>query len=587
LLLHEKKQLWGGNMPNKQMIITITIALAIGMMLGWALKTVPENTSEEHEHNAVKEDMTWTCSMHPQIQQPDPGKCAICGMNLIPMTDDSDSDNPFEIKMSSTALQLANVQTSLVKKEKAVKNIRINGKIKTAESQKYSQSSHISGRIERLMVGFTGEKIKKGQVLAWVYSPELVTAQKELLEALKTQEQAPQLLRAARAKLQNWKLSEKQIEKILQKGKVQEQVPIFADVSGTVLRKNVHLGDYIKKGQALFEIADLSTVWGMFDIYESDLIWVNTGDTVSFQTKSLPGQEFSGEVEFIDPVINPKTRVAMARVVLSNLDELLKPEQFILGTMQSSLKTDQESLIVPKSAVMWTGERSVVYVKNETENGVYFIMKEIVLGPSLGKDYIVLEGLEEGEEIASNGTFSIDAAAQLIGKASMMNPKGRNAKSMDEEVNKIEFSEQAKAELKLLFAKYIEVKMALVDDNFEGSHQHSIEMMKILENVDMGVFEGESHMVWMKHEKQLRSHVGKANATINIDELRGVFKPLSSELVALLKKVGSIDQPLYIEYCPMADNNNGGDWISTEPEIRNPYFGASMLGCGKILEEIR
>ena len=576
-------------MPNKQMIITITIALAIGMILGWAMKTVPEKTSEEHEHSGVEEDITWTCSMHPQIQQPDPGKCAICGMDLIPMADDSDNDNPFEIKMSSTALQLANVQTSLVKKEKAVKNIRINGKIKTAESQKYSQSSHISGRIERLMVGFTGEKIEKGQALAWVYSPELVTAQKELLEAWKSREQAPQLLRAARAKLQNWKLSEKQIEQILEKGKVQEQVPIFADVSGTVLKKNVNLGDYIKKGQALFEVADLSTVWGMFDIYEADLIWVNTGDTVSFQTKSLPGQEFSGEVDFIDPVINPKTRVAMARVVLSNLDELLKPEQFILGTMQSSLKTDQESLIVPKSAVMWTGERSVVYVKNETENGVYFIMKEIVLGPSLGKDYIALEGLDEGEEIATNGTFSIDAAAQLIGKASMMNPKGRKAKSVDEkaeEIEKIEFSEQAKAELKPLFAKYIEVKMALVDDNFEGSHQHSIEMMKILENVDMGVFEGESHMVWMKHEKQLRSHVGKANSTTNIDELRAVFKPLSSEFVALVKAGGSIDQPLYIGYCPMADNNNGGDWISTEPEIRNPYFGASMLGCGEILEEI-
>lgn len=587
MLLHEKKQLWGGNMPNKQMIITITIALVIGMILGWAMKTVPEKTSEEHEHSGVEEDITWTCSMHPQIKQPDPGKCAICGMDLIPMIDNSDSDNPFEIKMSSTALQLANVQTSLVKKEKAVKNIRINGKIKTAESQKYSQSSHLSGRIERLMVGFTGEKIEKGQALAWVYSPELVTAQKELLEAWKSREQAPQLLRAARAKLQNWKLSEKQIEKILQKGKVQEQVPIFADVSGTVLQKNVHLGDYIKKGQALFEVADLSTVWGMFDIYEADLIWVNTGDTVSFQTKSLPGQEFSGEVEFIDPVINPKTRVATARVVLSNLDELLKPEQFILGTMQSSLKTNQESLIVPKSAVMWTGERSVVYVKNETENGVYFIMKEIVLGPSLGKDYIALEGLEEGEEIASNGTFSIDAAAQLIGKASMMNPKGRKAKSVAEEVDKIAFSEQAKAELKPLFAKYIEVKMALVDDNFEGSHQHSIEMMKILENVDMGVFEGESHMVWMKHEKQLRSHVGKANSTTNIDQLRGIFKPLSSEFVVLLKTVGSIDQPLYIGYCPMADNNNGGDWISTEPEIRNPYFGASMLGCGEIQEEIR
>ena len=568
--------------------MTIIIALLVGAVLGWVAKGEPRQ-APTHEHSAEEEKTTWTCSMHPQIQQPEPGKCPICGMELIPMVDDSENDSPFEIKMSSTAMKLANVQTSLVKKEKAEKEIRINGKIKVAENQKYSQTSHISGRIERLMIGFTGEKIKKGQILAWVYSPELVTAQKELLEARKTQEGSPQLFRAARAKLQNWKLSEKQIDQIIEKGEPQEQLPIYADVSGTILRKNVNLGDYIKKGQALFEVADLSSVWATFDVYESDLSWISLDDMVHFQVKSLSGQAFSGKVSFIDPVINPKTRVATVRVILSNTDEVLKPEQFILGKIHSTLKTDEKVLVVPKSAVMWTGGRSVIYSKKVTDNGVYFVMKEVVLGASLGTEYVILEGLEEGEEIATNGTFSIDAAAQLVGKASMMNPEGRKTDSSDDseqETEKIEFSELSKTELKPLFAKYIELKTALVNDNFEGSHQISLDMMNILERIDMSVFEGESHMVWMKYSKQLQKNIKEANEATNISDLRAVFKPLSQDFIGLIKTTGSIDQPLYIEYCPMVDNNNGGDWLSTESDIRNPYFGASMLGCGEVKEEI-
>ena len=585
----KKKPLWGENM-NKKNIITIIIALSVGAILGWVAKGEPAKSPEHNHEQAGKEDITWTCSMHPQIQQPDPGKCPICGMDLIPMTDDSENDSPFEIKMSQTAMKLAEVQTSLVKKEKAEKEIRINGRIKVAENQKYSQTSHISGRIERLEIGFTGEKITKGQLLAWVYSPELVTAQKELLEAWKTRENAPQLYRASRAKLQNWKLSEKQIDQIIKKGTPQEQLPIYADVSGTILRKNVELGDYIKKGQTLFEVADLSSVWANFDIYESDLSWINTGDMVHFQMKSFPGQDFSGQVSFIDPVINPKTRVAAARVILSNPDELLKPEQFIVGKIHSTLKTEEEALVVPKSAVMWTGGRSIVYVKKEMDSGVYFVMKEVALGASLGQEYIILEGLEEGEELATNGTFSIDAAAQLVGKASMMNPEGKKKNSSDDseqEIEKVAFSDASKMELKPLFAKYIELKTALVNDNFEGSHQASLDMMRILERIDMGVFEGESHMVWMKYEKRLQKNIKQANETEDISGLRTAFKPLSRDLIDLVKTMDSIDLPLFIEYCPMAENNTGADWLSTEAEIRNPYFGASMLGCGEVKEEIR
>lgn len=565
------------------------IALGIGAVLGWFVKGEPVSTPEHQYSQGEEEHTAWTCSMHPQIQQPDFGKCPLCGMDLIPLADDSEEDSPFEIKMSKTAMQLANVQTSFVQRKKAEKETLLHGKIKVAENQKYAQTSHVSGRVERLMIGFTGDKIQQGDVLAWVYSPELLTAQKELIEAWKTRDNMPQLYRAARVKLQGWKLSEKQIDQIVEKGSTQELLPIYADVSGTILRKNIALGDYLQKGQTLFEVADLSSVWASFDIYESDLSWITAGDMVHFQVKSLPEQEFSGEVSFIDPVINPKTRAAAARVSLSNADESLRPEQLITGRVHSRLRTEEEALVVPKSAVMWTGKRSIVYSKKQDNSGVYFVMKNVLLGASLGREYIILEGLEEGEEIATNGTFSIDAAAQLVGKASMMNAEEKKDESSDVETNseKLPFSDAERTELKPLFFKYIELKTALVNDDFQRSQASILDILEGLNRVDITVFKEENRHAWMSYSEQIREYIQQANEAKNIAELRAIFKPLSRAFIDLVKTIGSIDTPLFVEYCPMAENNTGADWLSTEAEIRNPYFGASMLGCGEVKEELR
>lgn len=301
---------------NKNTIYIALGTLVLGLLLGWFFfGGTPENQTSEHQHEQ-SENTTWTCSMHPQIRQPEPGQCPICGMDLIPLnSESSDEENPMEIKMSPTAMQLANVQTSVITRQKPVKEVRMNGKVKADERKISSQSSHIPGRIEKLMVSFTGEQVSKGQVLAYVYSPELVTAQEELFEAYKIKEDQPQLYQAARGKLSNWKLTEKQIDKILEASEPQEQFPVLADVSGVVLSKKVNLGDYIKKGQILFEVADLSKIWVLFDVYESDMPWIKKGNDVVFTIQSLPGETFKGNITFVDPVINPKTRVAAASML--------------------------------------------------------------------------------------------------------------------------------------------------------------------------------------------------------------------------------------------------------------------------------
>jgi len=236
-------------------------------------------------------------------------------------------------------------------------------------------------------------------------------AQEEFFEAQKIMETQPQLFNAAKEKLKNWKLSDNQIEGILKNGKILEEFPIQADVSGYVTKKTINLGDYFRKGQTLYEIANLSKVWVLFDVYESDMTWIKKGDNIKFTVPSLPGESFEATITYLDPVIDPKTRVAKARIEYNNTTEKLKPEMFVSGVVEAKLSNTSNSLVVPKTAVMCTGKRSVVYVKNTNAKGVSFIMRDVTLGTALGDSCIIKEGLEEGEEIAVNGTFSIDAAA--------------------------------------------------------------------------------------------------------------------------------------------------------------------------------
>ena len=586
---------------NKNTVYIALGTLTIGLFLGWMMFGGSSNeqvTENKHENS---KNTIWTCSMHPQIRQNETGQCPLCGMDLIPLSNEGDSeDNPMEIKMSPTAMQLANVQTSIITKRKPIKEVRMNGKIKADERNITSQSTHIPGRIEKLTVSFTGESIQKGQVLAYVYSPELVTAQEELFEAQKMKETQPGLYQAAVEKLKNWKLTEKQINQILEGGVVQEQFPILADVSGIILNKKVNLGDYIKKGQTIYEVANLSKVWVLFDVYESDIPWVKTGDKVQFTVQSIPGETFNGKISFIDPVINPKTRVASARVEISNPGMRLKPDMFVLGTIESPIHNEKEALIVPKSAVMWTGERSVVYTKITNAKGISFMMKEVTLGPALGDSYIIKSGLEPGEEIATNGTFSIDAAAQLAGKPSMMNPEGgvvmtghnhgggNTPQNTDHSVHSksITISSKAKEELNPLFNSYFKLKDALVNDNLDNAVSASKDMSTVLRKVNMGVFTGEAHNVWMKHSSVLEKELRKAGSTDEIGKMRVLFKNISDQMVMLIKTFGAIDKPVYVDYCPMANNDKGAEWLSTEKEINNPYFGTSMIKCGEVKQEI-
>lgn len=402
------------------------IVLVAGMLIGWLLfgtgQPKKEDINASHVH-AETDESVWTCSMHPQIRQQEPGDCPICGMDLIPLEgDEGGEDMPDVVTLSDRALALANVQTTIVQKAgRVLKKIRLQGKVEIDETQITTLPAHFPGRIEKLYVTFEGAQVKTGQKLADVYSPELVTAQIELLEAIRLEGSKSTLTNAARNKLRLWKISDEQIEAIISSDKVKVTLPVYAQSSGIVTKRNVSVGDYLNAGEVMFEIANINNLWVLFDAYQEDLPLIETGDRVEISISSIPDKQFSASVTYIDPIINPQTRVASVRAEISNPTGNLKPEMFAHGIIHSEIETTGEQLLVPASAVMWTGKRSIVYVRHQTGGQTSFRMRDIELGNRVNDSYLVASGLQTGEAVVTNGTFTVDAAAQLANKSSMMN----------------------------------------------------------------------------------------------------------------------------------------------------------------------
>jgi len=567
--------------------------------------------AEEHANEDQSEgEKTWTCSMHPQVRQDEPGDCPICGMELIP-ADEADGDGseqgPGEFNMTETAMKLANIQTSTVKKEKPEKEILLTGKVKMDERLINTQAVHFPGRIEELYLNFKGEYVNKGQTIASVYSPELIAAQEELFEALKTKESNPKLVEAAKSKLRQWKLTESQIQHIIENGEVKEELDVKSNTSGIVHKKLVNEGDYVKKGAMLYHIARIDKVWVMFDAYQEDLQFIEKGDKINFTVSSIPGKTFESKVTFIDPVMNSKSRVAEVRTEARNRDGKLKPGMFAEGTLKSDNVSSEKELVVPKSSVMWTGRRSVVYVKQPDREQPTYRMREVTLGANLGDQYIIIEGLELDEEIVTYGTFAVDAAAQLGGKPSMMNPEGgetstghdhgdmgegqemdQTSKSKSTQGKDLKWPKSEAQQYKSMVESYLSLKDNLVND--EKADEFAGQMLSAISKVDMSAFSEKGHMKWMKYQKVLKEKAQKIQKAGKLGEQRKHFIQLSDNMIELVKTFEAPEtdsgSSLYVQFCPMANDDKGAFWLSKEDEVKNPYYGDMMLTCGEVREEI-
>ncbi len=592
---------------NKKNIVYGAILFVIGMFFGRLFFGSNDNvkTTEtmEHKHEDAEKETIWACSMHPQIKKNKPGQCPICGMDLVPLEESSEEDSPIQIQMSEAAMRIAEVQTTKVEKTTPYKEIYFPGKVKADERSIMELTARFPGRIEKLNINFTGQKVSKGQVLVKIYSPKLVTAQKELFEAMKYKDSNPQFYQAARNKLKLWDLTDSQIDEIIIKGEPEFYFDVVSPITGTVTIRHIALGNYVKEGTPLFEVVNLSYVWVMFDAYESNIPWVKMGDKIQFTIKSLPGKTFTGKVTFIDPVVNPQTRVAYVRTELSNPGGLLKPNMFVSGILKTMLPGVENALVIPKSAILWTGKRAVVYVKDPHKDKPTFEYREIVLGEDAGNYYVVKDGLKEGEEIVTNGVFSIDAAAQLQGKSSMMSPQGGKTSTGHEhggmDMGKTKTTEKKEIkpaedidpkfqkQLANVYKTYLDMKEAFVASDKEKVKETSLAVKKSLKNVDMKLVKGANHIKWMEQLEIMTKSLDGINSTNDIEKQRNHFAMFSESLYSSLKLFGISNIKIYYQYCPMALDNKGAYWLSDTKEIRNPYFGEKMLKCGSTKETLR
>jgi Cu(I)/Ag(I) efflux system membrane fusion protein len=595
----------------KKNIIYIGVAVVLGLLAGYLIfgTSSEDKAKDEHEHSEeIASNQMWTCSMHPQIMQPEPGDCPICGMDLIPAEAGADGLMADQFKMTDNAMALANIQTSIVGEGEIGSNfLKLSGKIKANEESNAVQVTYFGGRIEQLYVNSTGERVGAGQRLATIYSPDLVAAQQELLTASSIKESQPELYKAVKNKLKLWKLSEKQINAIEAAGKVQEYFPVFATVSGTVTHKMVEEGDYVKQGQPLYKIANLNTVWAEFDAYENQIASLKVGQTIKVTTNAYRNEVFDAKVSFIDPLLNSATRTIVVRAVLNNKNDLFKPGMFVEGKIEGAQESTSNKITVPATAVMWTGERSVVYVKTNPNEAV-FEMREVLLGNANGDTYTILEGLENGDEVVTNGTFTVDAAAQLQGKKSMMNTaggktmtgheghlgvQGNNSGDSKENADHSEMKERIavsnkfQGQLKQVFDDYILLKDALVNDNAKNAQQAGKQITQSLKNVNMKLLSDEkAHNHWMTIQKELNTSANAISSNTDISKQRGHFKHLSAHMISSVQLFG-VNENVYVQFCPMADNNKGAYWISLEEEVRNPYYGEAMLTCGEVRDTLK
>lgn len=569
--------------------VYIVIAVLAGLLIGWLIfGTTKEDAvvkQERHEHARAALDQMWTCSMHPQIMQPEPGDCPICGMDLIPAESGADGLALNEIKMTENAMALANVTTSTVGEEimTADHTVILSGKISANEEANTIQASYFDGRLEQLNIDFEGQEVRKGELLATIYSPELVAAQQELITAVSMKQSQPALYNAVRNKLKLWKLSDQQINTIETSGKIRENFPIYATVSGTVAQKMAVEGDYVKQGQPLLKVSNLNSVWAEFDVYENQIAQFKKGQNIKIASNAYPNDAFGAVVSFIDPVVNTQSRTITLRATLDNRDGKLKPGMFVKGKIKNSLTKATEAFRIPASAVMWTGERSLVYVKTSSDQPI-FQMREIILGDRTGELYEVISGLDVGDEIVTNGTFTVDAAAQLQGKNSMMN-QGVVADSseMGDVGMKMKFPESFQDKFILILEAYLKLKDAFVSSDSEEVSSIATAAAKKLEAIsitDLGKME-KSHISVIAQRLEAISKVK------SLERKREDFVVLNENMVPVVLNIDHLDRAIFVQKCPMANNNKGAFWVSAEREIRNPYYGEQMMTCGSIIDSIK
>lgn len=616
--------------------LVFIVLLGVAQRVGW-LPTSHETDSG----TTVEAGAVYTCPMHPQIRQPAPGRCPICGMALVPASSGAADLNELAVKIEPAQRRLANIETAKVESGPVEATLQTVGAIAIDESRQATIAAYIDGRLERLFADYTGVDIEKGDHLAVIYSPQLYAAQVEYAEARRSARatgglpairQAQEALATnTRQRLREFGMTDEQIEELERSGKAQSRLTIYAPQGGTVVEKLAVEGNYVKAGDPIYRIAELSTVWLMLKLFPEDASHMRFGQRVEALVQSLPGQRLLGRVAFVDPTVDPQTRTVGVRVELLNNEGRLRPGDYAeasirmpigpqgkvfdadladkwISPMHPQIIQDEpgqcpicgmdlvptsrygfsgepvpqpESLHVPRSAVLMAGGNSVVYV--ESQPGLFEI-RPVTLGPILRDKIVILEGLKAGESVATAGNFLIDSQMQLAGKPSLIDPsraiakgKQRQGPLVFESIAVTSVGGESGDAIEGLYASYFSVQQALAADKTpSASAAQSLHKAAARLAEDGALPDSSQKLVQEVAIKSEHLH------HMELAEVRKAFKPISQAVVTLatqIRKEGA-EKPFTHFFCPMVPGG-GGDWLQASGDLLNPYFGSEMLRCGE------
>tara|TARA_R110000868_G_scaffold241497_3_gene496931 strand:- start:702600 stop:704402 length:1803 start_codon:yes stop_codon:yes gene_type:complete len=573
-------------------------------------------------------------------------------MDLIPVMERGGAGMEMRLTLSESAKAMAQIETASVGRFFPSAETRLFGKLVYDETSVARISAYFPGRIDRLFVNYIGVSVQQGDHLAELYSPDLIASFEELRQAKKSFDQAgdsssflrdtaSQTLAASREKLRLFGLTQEQIAQVESGNYESDDLTIYAPIGGVVTHLAAREGDYLDTGDPIATVSNLSRLWLDLEVYESQLSMLRWGLPVTFTVEAHPGEVFEGRVSFIEPIVDERTRTAAVRVAVDNTDRRLKPGMFATAVVRAKIAADgavisdelagkwvspmhptvvkdspgtcdvcgmdlvsAESLgivgdssqavmpmVIPRTAVLFTGTRSVVYVQVPDQDEPTYEGRTIELGSRAGDYYTVRSGINEGDQVVVHGAFRIDSAMQILAKPSMMMPSGGASGSGHNHGGGVAAMPQMNMSstvpdefiesLHPVYTAYLDAQEQLANDDLGGFLDTAKALSTIVASVQVTGLFGEQLGAWKAAANKLRI----SSPITTMDEARSIFEQMSGAILDLQSRFGNpTGEMLYTAHCPMAFDFKGADWVQRGTEIKNPYYGSEMHRCGTIQE---
>jgi Cu(I)/Ag(I) efflux system membrane fusion protein len=533
---------------HRRLLVVLTLAvLALGSGLSSPALAQTEAVS-----------VLYRCPMHPHIRSDHPGKCTICGMALVASSPTPQS-SVSTLQLPRTSITVLGVETSLVSRQSLTRTLRVVGRIEDDDTRHRILAARVPGRVEKLYLNFVGAPVAADAPLATIYSPEMFTAQRVYVERLRAGDGAFPLSErsAARERLLELGLSSTDLA-ALEKSLVPSAIVVIrAPAAGTVVTKSVYEGQYVQPADRLFEIADFSRMWFVFEAYAQDIPWLRLGETVEFTTRAVPGETISAPIEFIDPNFDEVRQTTRVRATLPN------PHYSIDGQAHSLphrvlaegrvLVTSPAVLAAPRAAILDRGTGPVAYVDHGEGN---YEQRTVALGRRGDGLVEILSGLAEGDKVVTHGALLLDAQAQLANEASEHSATLSTGKAPPS--TSTPSIPAPSASLSALATAAIDSAAILAADDYAAYQKLFPSLLVATRDFPA---------------------LPKLELGTDLKSARNSFEPWSTAVADLLKPHRA-HLGLKVYQCPMSPVLKKGRWVQRGQPLKNPFYGSAMADCG-------